>query len=419
MSFAATTQTLLADDAVLPQRDLMLDAEQMAVRLVDRLSTNGKLIFEDCKIGRVKYRFGENLRVLYDVKCNGRDLKIASRTLSPERATNVFEELRMNANDNEPVRSGFYDEDLEAIFLTFPNDRKIKNLNVLSALPVELAALVPGWSSSCIVAYAPEKCATAQCLDVDGNVLAYAKVFATDEGRDFFDIYKNLSDRKNNTPRAIAYSEKYQVLILEAISGDLLAQRHPDEWPTIYYEFGKEIGQLHETEKFFVPRLSRKLTPERMVRILDAVKKVRPDVGERAKGVVAAIIDQPVDSGPHTLLHGDVHDKNIIWRKGSATLIDFDQAYFGDPATDIGSFLAGLHYKECAGQITAKSRQDIAENFLAGYRSVRSLPNGKSLRWHTASTLFSERVSRAIHRVRVSGLERLPEILRRCKEILV
>lgn len=419
MSFAATTQALLAQDGLLPQRDLMLDAGRMSERLAAGLSKNGKVSFEDCKIARVKYRFGENLRVLYDIKFKEQYIKIASRTLSPERAAKVFEELRMTKNTGGALLRGFFDEDLEAIFLTFPNDRKIKHLPALSKPPRGLAVQVPGWTSSRVVAYAPEKCATAQCLDTNGSVLAYAKVFASDEGRDFFYLYKNLYDRKNNVPCPIAYSEKYKVLILEAISGELLASRHPGECSTIYHEFGKEIGRLHETESFFVSRSSRKLTPERMARILDCVKNVRPDVGRQAKSVVAAIADQFVDAETQVLLHGDVHDKNIIWRDDSATLIDLDQAYFGDPATDIGSFLAGLHYKECTGQMVTKTRHDITESFLAGYRSVRSLPNARSLRWHTAATLFSERVSRAIHRVRVSGLERLPDVLQRCKEILV
>ncbi len=117
-------------------------------------------------------------------------------------------------------------------------------------------------------------------------------------------------------------------------------------------------------------------------------------------------------------LQGDVHAKNAIWHEGDLTLIDLDQVSIGEPGFDIGSFLAGLHYRECVGRLTVRLRKEISERFLAGYEDVRPLPPERSLRRHTAAALLAERGLRAISRVRVEGLENLSGILARSENIL-
>ncbi len=63
--------TLLAADPGVPQRDVLLDAREMAERFVALLGTSGPLRVEQCRRLRTKYRIGESLRVLYRVRVDG------------------------------------------------------------------------------------------------------------------------------------------------------------------------------------------------------------------------------------------------------------------------------------------------------------------------------------------------------------
>ena len=57
--------------------------------------------------------------------------------------------------------------------------------------------------------------------------------------------------------------------------------------------------------------------------------------------------------------------------------------------------------------------------FLSGYRAVRALPPDLSLRWHTAAALVAERGVRAVNRVHLPTLDRLPELLEAADDVLV
>ena len=70
------------------------------------------------------------------------------------------------------------DEELDCVFWAFPNDRRIRDLMLL-AEPWELGHLLGRPRADArLVAYVPESCATARCVDEGGRTLAYAKVYA-------------------------------------------------------------------------------------------------------------------------------------------------------------------------------------------------------------------------------------------------
>lgn len=67
------------------------------------------------------------------------------------------------------------------------------------------------------------------------------------------------------------------------------------------------------------------------------------------------------------VIHRDFHERQLIHGSGSATLIDFDTVSIGDPAQDIGNFLAHLTLAELLSGTPA----DISRtNFLDGYSAA-------------------------------------------------
>jgi tRNA A-37 threonylcarbamoyl transferase component Bud32 len=422
MTPAYGKKILLAPDSHLPQRETLLDSAEMNRRFAFYLRETVAAENNLCAIERVKYRFGENLRVLYKLRRGNRSLPIAARTFPVKRGREVYDTYLQNAAHDSKLQPVWFDEELQTIFWTFPHDRKISNLDDLTKIPESLRNFSGKfyWTTSRLVAYAPEKCATAECLDGAGEVKAYAKVFAGDEGRGIYSIYNYFKENGVSVPHALIYSENSRTLILEAIAGTRVADLKAENLNEVYRKLGAAIASLHQiAPPADLPRFKR-LRPERLPQILETIKRARPDLAPQARRLAQKLAETFEFSGEREVcLHGDVHAKNAVrQRSGKLTLIDLDQVSIGRAACDIGSFLAGLYYKTCAGELSARKSKEIAESFLSGYAQICALPSEKSLGWHTATALFAERAARSISRVRIDGLNHLGEILALSEKIL-
>ena len=418
MKTATRTKILLAPDALVPQRDVLLDENAMRERLAKNICKHGAADLKSCEIKRVKYRVAGNLRVLYEVRCGELSLLVAARTFDKNRGAFVCEESIKNAVSISSARPVFYDDELKTVFWTFPNDRKLNNLKILQTVPGNLAEVAgKTWTTSRVAAYAPEKGATAECLDAKGATIAYAKIYADDAGRNVYRTYNALNkilDGANGLrlPRALCYSEVHRTLILEAVEGRRIADLDAGNLTDGYRKLGEAVALLHNIAPLeFLPEFAR-LKPARIETALKIVKAARPDISIQAEKLAKNLVNSFEFSDEQKVcLHGDVHPKNGISGADGLRLIDLDQASSGAAACDIGSFLASLIYKECIGEISTAKREEFSDAFLGGYGKNRRLPNEKAIKWHTTAAIFNERVLRSINRVRSEGLENLSDVL--------
>lgn len=413
------TRVPLAPDPVLPQRELLLDESKVALRLSYLLGAGETIAVEQCERQRTKYRIGESLRVLYKIRVNGSWHLVAARTPA-----------RNDENSFQPVHSGLrslaYDAETETLFRRYPYDRKIATLNVLEQMPASLSQIGGStWMRSELVAYTPEKCVTAKCLDRDGSTIAYAKVYGGDEGRQVFEKYRALtatqtSSHKEDQPfaGAIDFSGAHRLLLLEPVPGMRVADLRGGELRRGFHNLGRTLAAFHglpvpET----LPRFTR-LDLDGVSKAAMLITRARPDVGDLARRLSLQLSSEFQQIDALVCLHGDVHPKNGIAQNGRLTLIDLDQAGVGPAATDLGSLLAALRYNRCVGLIGAADERALAEPFLRGYREVRSLPDDQSLRWHVAAALLSERALRSVNRIRPDGLLHLRTLLVQAAAVL-
>ncbi len=392
------TTPLLAVDPALPQRDLLLDETLMT----EYLSRLVKYRIEDCERLRTKYRVGTSLRVLYKLRGNGRSNRIAARAFP--RTRRVTNQVTSQTELNDP--------ELNATFWIFPHDRKIKNLAVLSNIPDELRNIEGRiWATSRIVAHAPEKSVTAQCLDDNEQVIAYAKIYAGDEGRQIFETYRAVTG-KVQIPRAIAYSESNHLLLLETVDGVPLSTVAESE--NAFFRLGKALNSLHRIKSpSSLPRATR-LTPDAVARASATISQARPDVAALVQHLSSKLIAQYTHGKP-VFLHGDVHPKNIFLNEETLFLLDLDQAATGAATADLGSVIAGLYCDACTGSRTWREASVLRRAFLTGYGAP---DDSHELRWHIAAALLQERALRSVTRIRTATLQKLPQILRTAQAVL-
>jgi Ser/Thr protein kinase RdoA (MazF antagonist) len=425
MSSTSCSPSLIAD-RVLPQRDLLLDPDFMTKLFSRELGADGPIVIDSCEHLRTTYHAGESLRVAYKVHAGGRCCAVAGRAFPEGGSRKCFEQQAAGKAECKPFRPVFHRAETESVFWTFPNDRKIANLGHLVEIPRELAELFTArWAKSSVVAYAPENCATAQCFSEQGDLLAYAKVYASDHNQACISTYTALTRSVENKrleihfPKVIYHSTQHHMLVLEALSGRRIADVKGREAYGAFSRLGQALSGLHALP---VPEhLSEfpRFTESHLQLAASTIGFVRPELARLASELSHLLCSKKKEqSEPSVCLHGDVHPKNGILLEKGVALIDLDQASLGPPAADLGSLLAALRYERHIGLLTKSAERTLADVFLTGYQQFGRLPEPESLRWHMAAALFAERAFRAVSRIRLPGLQCLPELLMDAQRLL-
>ncbi|HEX2103546.1 MAG TPA: phosphotransferase [Solirubrobacteraceae bacterium] len=421
---ASVSVPALAPDPGVPGRDVLLDDAAMAERLARLMSFDGPLPIDRYGRGRVKYRVGDSLRVVHELQIGGAPWLVASRTFAG-RSRDVYESALRGAAEAGPLRVVAHDPELEAVFWTFPNDRKIGSLRAL-APSTETASRLLGRpvARTVLAAYAPEKSATAACLDGSGTPIAYAKVFASAEEaaasrRAHEALYGEIGSIHSavRVPAVLAWSPDERMLVVEAMRGRRIDTLFGPDLVHAMRRFGAALACLHSVPvPGGLPAFGR-LDPARQRAAADTIGRTRPDVAaaaERLAGDLAA--EAPRGEAP-VCLHGDVHLKNGLIDGRRVALIDLDQAGLGQAAADLASVLASLRYRALVTDERARGEK-LRAALLDGYGSLRELPDPATLRWHVAAALLTERALRAVSRVRPGGLMHLGAVLNDARAVL-
>lgn len=408
------TASLLAADVVLPQRDLLLDQPVMVEYLSRLLARYGEFGIRDCVRLRTKYRVGTSLRVLYELSGDKCSYRVAARAFpTTRRVDNQFTSaLEIQAPE------------LNTIFWIFPRDRKIKNLSLLNEPPLELSEIEGReWVESRVVGHAPEKSVTAQCLGRDRRILAYAKIYAGNEGREIFNLYNYVGAAlKTDTttlrvPRAIAYHDDHNLLLLESISGSLLTGLTSAHRETVFFRLGQTLKKLHLiAPPSLLPHCDR-FSAEGLAQTAATITQARPDVAVPVQKITDRLHTQSTErsGGEPVFLHGDVHSKNILFDQKHLVLLDLDQAAVGAAEVDLGSVIASLYCEACVGSFSWRQSLSLARAFLTGYGVHKISP---ALRWQVAAALTHERVLRSVTRIRTANLQKLPQLLQTANAVL-
>ena len=424
----------LAHDPVLPQREVLVRPDLMAKRLSGLLGVGEPLPVRGCQVARVNYQPGHSLRVVYELEVPGAaaEDRLVGRTSGPplivavrafpsgrsDKAAGAYGKAAASVIDRGGVRGVAHDPELNAVFWTFPNDRRLTQLARVWRTP-EAVAWRSGhaWSRSRLVAYAPERSAMLQCLGPSDEILGYAKACTRDADTRQVAVCEVLrrslpvDDPHLRLPRLMAHAPEEQVLLFEPIAGDRLAEQAVADRAPSLSRLGSALARFHAVPWATGPRFAR-FDPDRLTQAATDLGLVRPDVARLADALATRIAERlATDSTPPVWLHGDVHPKNAILTDDRIALVDLEDAAIGPPAADVANLLAQLRLQRRVGLISgAQERQDV-DAFLAGYAAVRPVPAPTTLAWYTAAALLVERALGAVHRLRGAGLEHLDVLL--------
>ncbi len=412
-----------APDAGVPAREALLDTAGLAPRLDALLGLRGPVGIERLERVRAKYRVGRGLGLLFRVRAAGADHLVSARSFEPGGGARNFERALAGALESPPgpLRPVALAPELETVFWTFPNDRRIRSLALVAGPSGDLARLAGGPCAPRLVAYVPEKAATARCEDATGADRAYVKVYGSEEGARADAIHAAVWAAASTVPglrvpRPLAYDAHRRALALEAIVGEPLETCGVADLHARLAALGAALATLHDASPPAGLRPLERLAPAGLERAAELIARIRPDVGDASRGLAEALGAAYEERDDQAWLHGDAHPKNVIVTQHGIALVDLDQAAIGPVAADLGGVLGRLRYLRLVGALPARRERALMASLLRGYSSNREPPDGRSIAWHLAASLLGERALRAVTRIRAEGLRHLGELIEAARE---
>jgi aminoglycoside phosphotransferase len=409
---------IVADPAV-PARDLLLDPRVAAARLADR---SGGQAIDGCERLGVKYRVGESLRVLYGVTVRGRRVPVSVRTFRGGRSATAYRSALETALPTDPLPAVAHDEELDAVFWTFPNDRRIRDLGILEE-PAALGRLLGRpHAAARLVAYVPECAATARCVDEHGRALAYAKVYAGDGAERARRLREALPDSISagaaevRLPRLLASSTARRTLLFEPLDGPTPLDPRAAPSERSMRRIGAALGALHRLPvPAAAPRFERH-DSEKIHTAASVIASLRPELADPAERLAVRLDAQSPPADGVACLHGDLHLHNALVRPHTIALVDLDDVCRGPRAADLARVLAALANLGALGELPIRDELRLAHELLTGYAGEATVPAADALEWHVAAALLVRHAAKSLSRYRPRALGRIEAVLARAEE---
>lgn len=363
-------------DPALPGLATLLDPDAFVAALAGAAPARP---IDDAQISYVKYKPGTNCLVGYRLRIDGALVDGYARA------------GRLPIGDN-PRRSGWLalpDQQIDVAL--FPEDRRLGGLRRLDddrGRRRLLRALLPDraeWHAATLhrLVYKPERRFVAR-LDVAGTPRAVLK-FHTASG---YSAALRACTIETRAPlhmaRVLGHDERSAALAYAWLDGRLLLDALTDSRldRSALERVGAALASLHAQPPGALPRWTIDHDVHALLAAADAVAHVSPLLADRAfrlaRQIAADLARMPAGSA---LIHGDFYAKQVLLNGDAVALIDFDEAARGDPAIDLGNFVAHLERDVLRGVLTPQRRDEARDALLDGYVTHRrSLPDSINLR---------------------------------------
>lgn len=198
------------------------------------------------------------------------------------------------------------------------------------------------------------------------------------------------SGRVLRVSRRVGRSNRHGLLAWDWLSGRLLSEElaAPGFSPGRVGLVGAALAEVHAQD----PGRLAPRTREREAAALNAaagwIAAVCPALGRRARALAVRLAEllreKPEVARP---VHGDFYAKQVLLGDGTVSFLDFDEAGAGDPALDLGLFLAHLERGALRGAVLAERVGPVRGALLDGYRAqAGAVPAGVEL--YTAAGLL-------------------------------
>lgn len=418
---------LVRRDTALPELRTLLDPEAFVEAIQPHIPDSE---VESARVVYLKYKPGTNCLAAYKVEVGGREVDVYAKTFGPDADVKIQNAIKRKEKAGSLGAGRIVLEDRAISVAFFPNDDKLKQIGKLSEDGGKVVKrLLPDrpelWGGELRgLRYKPERRYVAQ-ISVDGEPRATVKFYREEDywttrrnARAFSDAFKTTGPFR--VTALIGGSEKHYAVAFEWQSGGSLGEAiaDPAQRTDALETAGAALAEFHAQPSGGLRRLTREAEAAVLDSLVEPLVFNTPRLEGRIRSLARALSEKLLREAPGGRpIHGDFYEDQVILGEGTATLLDLDEAASGDPAADLGLFIAHLEKDAMLGHVDRGVAASAAESLLEGYRSWGPEMDSGKVRFYTAVGLF--RLAPHPFRGREPEWPEITEgILRRAEELL-
>lgn len=388
---------LVRRDPAIPGLATILDADAFVFALRSSLPA---LDLGSARSTYVRYKPGTNCLIAYQLEVAGVVEPVYAKAFAPG-AAGKLRKAREQPGAAGTLGSGrIVLEDCAVLVSTFPNDGKIRSLACMAdarsrrglfrELVPERPDLWEGAAQS--LRYKPERRYVARLLN-GKEPRAVIKVYTENSYRTAqHNAVAFASAGPLRLARLLGSSDHYSSLAFEWLPGSLLSDiiSHPGvEKLAAGTNVGAALAELHAQDPGGLTHLSRGTEAAALISVAEGIiflcPRLAKRVGDLARRVASRLMSEPFADAA---IHGDLYAEQILLADDRVGMLDLDEAVRGDPAADLGNFIAHLECDVLRGKISPAWVGPLTGALLDGYRACTGRPVPSRVRLYTAAGLL-------------------------------
>lgn len=386
-------------DTALPELATLLDPEAFVAAIQPHVPDFEP---ESAKVVYLKYKPRTNCLAAYKIEVGGREVDVYAKTFGPDADVKIHNALKRKRKADPSLGAGrvvLAERAISAAF--FPNDDKLKQLGKLSEDRGKvLESLFPDrpelWDGELrMLRYKPERRYVAR-VTVDGEPRAILKFYREE---DYRTARRNAgafgegfgSSGAFRMADLLGSSGERHALAFEWLPGRSLGEAlaDPEGRSEALRIAGAALAEFHAQPAEGLRRLTREDEGEVLVSLVEPLIFNSPRLEGKVRTLAATLSERLLRTpSPQRPIHGDFYEDQVLIGDGTATLLDLDEAVLGDPAADLGLFMAHLEKDAMSGGFDRDAVAPAAESLLEGYRAEGTEMDPERVRFYTAVGLF-------------------------------
>jgi len=212
-----------------------------------------------------------------------------------------------------------------------------------------------------------------------GAARLFAKLFGSDRGASVLTGMSRIAEAVQaedlRVPRPLGYEPRLRLLLMEFLEGSALAaDLYAGVSPVPAERMAAALAALHEAPASLPRRWTRQKELRNTREWIAALAGRGGLPGSRARELLASLEEDAsgLPDVADTVVHRDFYADQVHDCGGRTAILDLDDARRGDPAVDVGNFLAHLVLRPLQFPETAAGCARARGAFLEAYRARRA-----------------------------------------------
>ncbi|MDZ7359706.1 MAG: aminoglycoside phosphotransferase family protein [candidate division KSB1 bacterium] len=444
----------IPDDCEYPQLREITDTEKLARKLEEHLGPDSGLHVENCKIAQLHYRPGGGCKISVKAYLGrngqyvGEQIYMGMIAAGERRSVETIQERATPRRLAQPQFGPpliFIPE--WALFLwAYPNDPNLPGLALMESpekilervkaapdkfgLSAARTPLHQATITAAMTKYIPgQRCGYVYHLafngaNGNGEYSVYGKAYRDGSGEAAYEIMRQIWESEASQkgdlllPQPYSFDAENSILWQEAISGEPLAKiaTAVENLPAMAQEIGARLAALHAMRLPLKEEMTLAFQIDDLRRSVDMISRTFPEYAARCEKLGQMLLSAAagLPALPSTPVHGSFKFSHIFATTKGLVFIDFDGANLGDPAYDVGRFIAHVHKMKADFHIDPEDAEKTIASFCESYNRAAVSPLApERINWFSASHLLASQIYKAVKRINPGAMNKLLKMAER------